>query len=163
MDMVARFSKDVLAKKPKVVVITAGTNDLAENDGFHVSIDDIMNNIRLMATAAEDYGAKIIIGSVCPSRDFSWKRSDSKYATDYSGDGIANKIIALNAMLKAWAESEGYGYADYHSALKDSQNNLKDEYCYVKNGELDRVHPGAAGFAVMEQVLKPLIDAALGK
>lgn len=163
MDMVARFSKDVLKKNPKVVVITAGTNDLAENDGFHVSIDDIMNNIRLMAVAAEDYGAKIIIGSVCPSRDFSWKRSDAKYATDYSGDGIANKIIALNAMLKAWAESEGYGYADYHSALKDSQNNLKDEYCYVKNGELDRVHPGAAGFAVMEQVLKPLIDAALGK
>lgn len=172
MDMVARFSKDVLSLNPKVVVITAGTNDLAENDGFHVSLEDILNNIRLMAKAAEDYGAKVIIGSVCPSRDFWWKRNDAKYATDYSGDGIADKIVAFNSMLKTWAESQGYAYADYHSVLKNSQNNLKDEYCWVfdadktydipiKAGDLDRVHPGAAGFAEMEKVLKPLIDAAL--
>ena len=75
-------------------------------------------------------------------------------------------------MLKTWAESQGYAYADYHSVLKNSQNNLKDEYCWVfdadktydipiKAGDLDRVHPGAAGFAEMEKVLKPLIDAAL--
>ena len=163
MDMIARFSNDVLTKNPKVVVITAGTNDLAQNDGFHVSIEDILHSVSLMAAAAEDYGAKVIIGSVCPSRDFSWKSSDAAYSTDYSGDGIANKIIALNKLLKNFAESRGYGYADYHTALKDSQNNLKDEYCYVKNGALDRVHPGYEGFAVMETVLKPLIDAALKK
>jgi lysophospholipase L1-like esterase len=157
MDMMARFTRDVLDNKPKVVVITAGTNDLAANDGVHVTSEDILNNVRLMAQVAEDYGAKVIIGSVCPSRDFWWKTEDQ-----YKGDIIANRIVNHNKKLKAWAQSKGYPYADYHSALKDSQNNLKDAYCWDRGtAGLDHVHPNAAGYTVMEGVLKPLIDAAL--
>lgn len=157
MDMMARFTRDVLDNKPKVVVITAGTNDLAANDGIHVMSEDILNNVRMMAQVAEDYGAKVIIGAVCPSRDFWWKSGDL-----YKGDVVANRIVNYNAKLKAWAQSKGYAYADYHTALKNSSNDLADAYCWDRgeNG-LDRVHPNAAGYTVMEGVLKPLIDAAL--
>lgn len=155
MDMVARFTNDVLNNKPKVVVITAGTNDLAANDGFHMSSEDILNNVRLMAQVAEDYGAKVIIGAVCPSIYFYWKNTDNPL---YKGQGVANRIIEHNKKLKAWAESKGYRYADYHTPLKDSENGLKSEYCWSAT---DFVHPNAAGYTVMEGVLKPLIDAAL--
>ena len=157
MDMVARFTNDVLNNKPKVVVIAAGTNDLAANDGFHMCSEDILNNVRLMAQVAEDYGAKVIIGAIPPSRNFSWKTGDL-----YKGDVVANRIIDHNTRLKAWAQSKGYRYADYHTALKNDQNDLTDDYCTVRNnGDLDRVHPNKAGYDVMEGVLKPLIDAAL--
>ena len=155
MDMVARFTNDVLNNRPEVVVITAGTNDLAANDGFHMSSEDILNNVRLMAQVAEDYGAKVIIGAVCPSIYYYWKNTDNPL---YKGPGVANRIIEHNRKLKAWAESKGYRYADYHTPLKDNENGLKSEYCWSAT---DFVHPNAAGYTVMEGVLKPLIDAAL--
>ena len=94
----------------------------------------------------------VVLGSICPSRSMWWKAQSWK--DKYDGDYIANKIIEANKLIKAYAAARGYRYADYHSALKNDQNGLADEYCWVFG-------TNAKAFLVMEGILKPLIDAAL--
>lgn len=174
-NMINRFWSDIMADDPQLAVICCGTNDLAENDSnfsgetenyrVHVSIENLLANIALMSRIAEDSGIPVVLGSVCPSRSMWWKPQSWK--DKYDGDYIANKIIEANKLIKAYAAARGYGYADYHSALKNEDNGLADKYCWVfgKNADgtlnLDSVHPNADAFLVMEGILKPLIDAGL--
>lgn len=174
-NMINRFWSDIMADDPQLAVISCGTNDLAENDSnfsgetenyrVHVSIENLLANIALMSRIAEDSGIPVVLGSVCPSRSMWWKPQSWK--GKYDGDYIANKIIEANKLIKAYAAARGYGYADYHSALKNEENGLADKYCWVfgKNADgtlnLDSVHPNADAFLVMEGILKPLIDAGL--
>ena len=174
-NMINRFWSDIMADDPQLAVICCGTNDLAENDSnfsgetenyrVHVSIENLLANIALMSRIAEDSGIPVVLGSVCPSRSMWWKPQSWK--DKYDGDYIANKIIEANKLIKAYAAARGYGYADYHSALKNEDNGLADKYCWVfgKNADgtlnLDSVHPNADAFLVMEGILKPLIDASL--
>ena len=172
-NMLNRFYADIVSDDPQLVVITAGTNDLAQNDAWgsawnqcnYVSREELLANVALMAAIAEDLCGEVIIGSICPSRDMWWKPDEWKAV--YNGDWIAEKIVETNKLLKAWAETHGYAWADYHSALKDDEDNLKDEYCWVLGTNpdgslnLDRVHPNADAFLIMESILKPLIDGKL--
>ena len=172
-NMINRFYADIISDDPQLVVITAGTNDFAQNDSWgsnwdqcnYVSREELLANIALMATVAEDLCGEVIIGSICPSRDMWWKGDEWKAM--YNGDWISNKIVAANAILKAFAESKGYGWADYHSVLKNAENNLADQYCWILGNNpdgsqnLDRVHPNYDAFLVMEGILKPLIDSKL--
>lgn len=174
-NMINRFWSDIMADEPQLTVICCGTNDLAENDSafsgetevyrVHASIENILANIALMSRIAEDSGMPVVLGSLCPSRSMWWKAQSWK--DKYDGDYIANKIIEANKLIKAYAAAKGYGYADYHSALKNEQNGLADKYCWVfgNNADgtlnLDSVHPNADAFLVMEGILKPLIDAGL--
>ena len=174
-NMINRFWSDIMADEPQLTVICCGTNDLAENDSafsgetelyrVHASIENILANIALMSRIAEDSGMPVVLGSLCPSRSMWWKAQSWK--DKYDGAYIANKIIEANKLIKAYAAAKGYGYADYHSALKNEQNGLADKYCWVfgKNADgtlnLDSVHPNADAFLVMEGILKPLIDAGL--
>lgn len=172
-NMLNRFYADIVSDDPQLVVITAGTNDLAQNDGWgsawdqcnYVSREELLANVALMAAIAEDLCGEVIIGSICPSRDMWWKPEEWKAV--YNGDWIAQKIVETNKLLKAWAQAHGYGWADYHSALKDDEDNLKDEYCWVfgtnpdGSKDLDHVHPNADAFLIMESILKPLIDGKL--
>lgn len=155
-NMLNRFYTDVLKLDPQCVVITAGTNDIADNDGYHRSLEDILSNIRLMAERVEENGAEVIIGAVAPSRDMWWQ-SDA-WKAENNGDKVSNRIVEMNKLLKAYAVEKGFGYADYHTALKDDQNNLKDDYCWqFSSTNLDHVHPNYDGYIVMEGVLKPII------
>lgn len=158
LTMVNRFHTDILAHDPRCVVITGGTNDMADNDGYFRSIEDVVCNVRLMAERAHEYGAKVIIGSVAPTRDMWWK--DDSWKALYNGDAVAQRIIELNKLLKAYADSRGFLYADYHSVLRDEADDLKEEYRWGAD-HWDHVHPNYDGYTVMEGVLKPLVDAAL--
>ena len=174
-NMINRFWSDIMADEPQLTVICCGANDLAENDSgysgetenyrVHASIENILANIALMSRIAEDSGMPVVLGSLCPSRSMWWK--PKSWRDKYDGDYIANKIIEANKLIKAYAAERGYGYADYHSALKNENNGLADEYCWVFGTNpdgtlnLDSVHPNAKAFLVMEGILKPLIDAGL--
>ncbi len=155
-NMIGRFASQVLADDPSLAVIACGTNDFAENDGFYVSIEDLLWNIALMARMAQDEGAEVVLGAVAPSRSMWWK--DDAWKAKYDGDWIADKIVAANRLIKAYAESHGFKYADYHTALKDEQNGLAQKYMWAGT---DSVHPNYDAFIVMEGILKPLIDALL--
>lgn len=123
-----------------------------------------------MIEMAKAWGAEVIVGSTFPSRHYWWNYDGTtpKSFWPYSPEETAQRAIDLGAELKAYADANGYAYADYFSVLKDEENNLADEYCwsfgtswaYAADG-LDRVHPNAAGFLEMEKVLKPLVQGVL--
>lgn len=145
--MVLRFRKDVINLQPKVVVILAGVNDIAENTGF-TPIEMIAENIMTMADLARFHNIEVIICSVLPAIDFPWKR----------GLEPVNKIIELNNILKEYAVKHDLTYVDYHSAMKDENNGLKVPEFTTAN---DLVHPNADGYKVMEKLIQPAIEQAL--
>jgi len=139
--MLVRFRPDVIALKPSVVVILAGTNDIAGNTGPS-TLEMIAANIFSMAELAKANGIKVVLSSVLPVYDYPWK----------TGLKPAEKIVALNEMIKNYSTKNNIVYLDYFSAMADERNGLKSEFGY------DGVHPNEAGYAVME----PLVEEAIG-
>jgi lysophospholipase L1-like esterase len=140
--MLLRFRQDVISLKPKVVVILAGTNDIAGNTGPS-TLEMIEDNLASMAELARANGIRVVLSSVLPVYDYPWK----------PGLNPAPKIIALNSWMKAYAERNGDVYLDYHSAMADERQGLRPEYSE------DGVHPNAAGYRVMA----PLAEQAIAK
>ncbi|MFS4492031.1 SGNH/GDSL hydrolase family protein [Maribacter sp. 2308TA10-17] len=140
--MLVRFRQDVIALQPKVVVILAGTNDIAGNTGPS-TLEMIADNIKGMAELAHANGIKVILSSTLPAYDYPWK----------PGLEPALKIIALNKMMKDYCNEKGHIYLDYFSAMVDDRNGLPKKYAS------DEVHPTKEGYAVME----PLVEAAIAQ
>lgn len=137
--MLCRFHDDVLDLNPKVVVILAGTNDLAQNLGA-VESRYILSNIRSMAELALANGMKVAVCSVPPAGSFYWKPEVES----------VQPIRELNAMISEWVATEAnpdLRYVDYYSALDDGSGALRPGL------GMDPVHPNAEGYRIMEQVL----------
>ncbi|MBQ8863245.1 MAG: hypothetical protein IJ014_00685 [Rikenellaceae bacterium] len=145
----------VRLQDPQVTVICGGINDLAENPGYWVPLEDTYNNIRMIARLAELSGSKVVLGSTPPANTIWWNDADWNAAHS----DIGERVVQLNARIKALCEERGYTYCDFHSALKDDANGLALEYSWT---ESDRVHPNGAGYAVMERIVKPIIDRLTG-
>lgn len=140
--MLVRFRQDVIDLKPKVVVLLAGTNDIAGNTGPS-TIPMIMDNIKGMAEMAHANGIKVVLSSTLPAYDYPWK----------PGLEPATKIIELNKMIKSYCKKNGHVYLDYFSAMVDERNGLPKKYAE------DEVHPTIEGYKVME----PLVEEAIAK
>jgi acyl-CoA thioesterase I len=140
--MLVRFRQDVIDLHPKVVVILAGTNDIAGNTG-PMTAEQTQGNLQSMAELAKVSGIRVILCSIPPSSRFSWAPNVKP----------ADTIIAINAWIKAYAASKGFEFVDYHSAMKDAENGLPS------NLSKDGVHPLPAGYAVMT----PLVEAAIAR
>ncbi len=144
--MLVRFRQDVIALKPKVVVILAGTNDIAGNTGPE-TLEQVEDNLASMADLAHANGIKIVLCSILPAFDYWWAR----------GMTPAPKIDAINKWIKAYAADHGYVYVDFHSAMKDAQDGLPPSL------SPDGVHPNAAGHAVMAPLAEAGIEKALAQ
>ncbi|GGZ44425.1 SGNH/GDSL hydrolase family protein [Asticcacaulis endophyticus] len=143
--MLVRFWPDVVALKPKVVHILAGTNDIAENDGLYDPAATT-GNISAMGSIAKANNIKVILASVLPATEFPWRK------------GVGNptdKILKLNSWLKDYAASQRFGFADYWPVLNNGQNAFKPELA------LDGVHPNRAGYLTMAPVAMAAINKAL--
>jgi lysophospholipase L1-like esterase len=143
--MLIRFRPDVIALKPKVVVILAGTNDLAGNTG-PMTPEEILGNLISMAELAKANGIRVVLASILPANDYPWRPEHPN---------PSEQIIALNGMIKDYATKNGLVYLDYFSALVDERNGLKKEYAE------DAVHPNQAGYDVMEPLAEQAIEQAL--
>jgi len=144
--MLIRFRQDVIALQPKVVVILAGTNDIAGNTGPS-TLEMIENNLASMAELANANGIKVILSSVLPVFDYPWKK----------GLEPAEKIVTLNAWMKAYCEKKGFIYLDYFTPMADERHGMKAELT------VDGVHANVAGYKVMEPLVQTAIQQALKK
>lgn len=137
--MLLRFRADVIALKPKLVVILAGTNDIAQNSG-PVSLEEVANNIKSMAEMALQNNIEVIICSILPAKDYPWK----------PGMDPLKKIPKLNEMIKAYAKVNNLTYVDFFEAMQDGNGGMKVPEHTSAN---DLVHPNKAGYLVMERIL----------
>ena len=140
--MLVRFRQDVVALRPAVVVILAGTNDIAGNTGSS-TLEMIEDNLASMTEIAQANGIAVVLSSVLPVYDYPWR----------PGLEPAPKIVALNAWMKDYAAKRGAVYVDYHSAMADDRQGLKADL----GG--DGVHPNEAGYGIMA----PLVEAAIAE
>ena len=144
--MLLRFRQDVIDLKPKVVVILAGINDIAENTG-PTTLETIASNIFSMIELALSNKIKVVLCSVLPASEFSWSPSIKP----------AQKVVDLNQRLKIYAENNGITYVDYYSPMVNESNGLKADL-----GD-DGVHPNIKGYLIMEPLLEKGIKKALNK
>ena len=143
--MLIRFRPDVIALKPKVVVILAGTNDIAGNTGPS-TLEMIEDNLTSMAELAKVNGIKVVFSSVMPVCDYI------KTQTVRRPPG---QIIALNAWMKDYAAKNGLVYLDYYTAMLDDKQALKQELTY------DGLHPNEAGYNLIGPLAEKAIATAL--
>jgi lysophospholipase L1-like esterase len=148
--MLIRMQPDVLAFKPKAMVLLAGTNDIAGNTG-PMTNEDIENNIASIAQLASANGVKVVLASIMPVSDYHVGTQPG--AIPQTARRPPERITALNAWLKDYAAAHGHVYLDYFSAMVDGRGMLKAEL------SADDLHPTAAGYAIMA----PLAEAAIAK
>lgn len=144
--MLVRFRPDVINLKPALVVILAGTNDVAGNTGPS-TLEMILDNLVSMCELAKANNIKVVLSSVLPAFDYPWK----------PGLEPAPKIIKLNEMIKSYADKNNIVYLDYHSAMVDERKGLKKEL----SG--DGVHPNKSGYELMAPLAEAAITKALEK
>jgi lysophospholipase L1-like esterase len=140
--MVVRFEQDVIHLHPAVVVILAGTNDVAGNTGPSTP-EMTEDNFAAMAAIAHQNGIKVVLASITPAYQYPWKTSVQPVAA----------IRAINQWLKDDCAREHFVYLDYYSALVDDKGGMRPALSF------DGVHPNAAGYAIMT----PLAEAAIAQ
>lgn len=145
--MLIRFRPDVIALEAKVVVILAGTNDIAGNTG-PLSLEEIEGNLMSMAELAKANRIHVVLASLLPVCDYIRPQTERR---------PPEKIVTLNAWMKEYAAKNGFVSVDYYSALIDNNQMLRRDLTY------DGLHPNAAGYDVMAPLAEKAIAAALAK
>jgi lysophospholipase L1-like esterase len=144
--MLVRFREDVINLQPRVVVILAGINDIAENTGPS-KLENVFGNIVSMAQLAKVAHIKVVLSSVLPANHFPWRPAIIP----------TEKVIQLNRMIKDYADKNKIVYLDYYSAMVDNEKGLP------KSLSEDGVHPNLAGYKIMEPLAEKAINEALKK
>jgi lysophospholipase L1-like esterase len=140
--MLVRFQQDVVHLHPAVVVILAGTNDIAGNTGPSTP-EMIEDNFKSMTAIAKQNGIKVVISSITPAFAYPWK----------PGAKPADEIRALNEWLKDFCQRDGDVYLDYYDSMADAEGGMKPGL------SSDGVHPTAKGYSIMG----PLADKAIAE
>lgn len=141
-EMLMRFREDVVRLEPAGVVISGGTNDVAQNLYPWYDEERTMGNLMSMAEIAKANGIQVFLASVLPVTSYQWNPS----IIDHKG-----KIENLNKRIKAYGEANDIPYIDYYSAMVYGDRNLN--YAWTGDG----VHPNAEGYSVMEGIVLPVI------
>ena len=149
--MLIRFRPDVVALHPKVVVILAGTNDIAGNTG-PMTLETVEDNLISMAELAKANSIKVVFASLLPISDYNQR--DGKPIVR-STQRPPEKIKALNEWMKSYASNNKLAYLDYYSALVDDKGFLREELSE------DGLHPNAKGYAIMAPLAEAAITRAL--
>jgi lysophospholipase L1-like esterase len=143
--MLVRFRQDVLNLHPRVLVVLAGTNDVAGVTG-HIRNEDLEANYMSIAELARLHQIRVIFSSLLPVHNYTEDAKES-FALRPS-----ERILALNSWLKNYCAKNGLVYLDYFSALVDDKGRLKRDLSD------DGLHPNASGYKVMAPLAQKGID-----
>ena len=141
-----RFREDVINLSPALVVINAGTNDVAENTQAY-NEDYTFGNIVSMAELAKANKIKVILTSVLPAAAFKWRMEIKD---------VPQKIKSLNDRIEAYAKANKIPFVNYYKAMVVDENQALNPQ-YTKDG----VHPTSEGYDIMEPLIKNAIEKAL--
>lgn len=139
--MLVRFRADVIALRPRVVHILAGTNDVAGNGGL-TSPDAYRNTIMSMVDLARANGIQVVLGALLPAERFFWR----------PGLKPADQIVALNDWLRTYAAEQGVAFVDYHAALTNERGGLPGAL------SVDGTHPNRDAYAIMDRLLLAAVN-----
>jgi lysophospholipase L1-like esterase len=165
--MLVRMYPDVIDLKPAAMVVLAGTNDIARNNG-PATAEMIEQNIMAMTELAQHHGIKVVLCSILPVSDYPYVAQQSgRGPQPPAGAGRGGRgpivrqrmtvgrppedILKLNAWMKSYAAQVNAAYVDYFPALVDEKGWMKDG---IAN---DGLHPNAEGYKIMA----PIVSAAL--
>jgi lysophospholipase L1-like esterase len=143
--MLIRFRPDVIALKPKVVVILAGTNDISGNTGPS-TLEMIEDNLASMVDLAQKNNIKVVLSSVMPVCDYIQNQTKRR---------PNEQIIALNQWIKGYAAGHNVIYLDYYTPMLDDKGVLKQSITF------DGLHPNSEGYDIMMPLAQKAIDQAL--
>jgi lysophospholipase L1-like esterase len=150
--MLVRFRPDVINLKPAVVVILAGTNDIAGNTGPMLD-EEIQGNLASMSELARTHGIRVVLSSILPV-------SEAHRDPNVPAQTVlrpTTRIAALNEWIKQYAGANGHVYLDYFSKMVDQRGLLRADLSE------DDLHPNAKGYAIMEPLAEAAIQEALAK
>ena len=149
-EMLVRFRQDVIALHPKILVVLAGTNDIAGVTGRTFN-EDIEANYASMAELARAHRIRMVFASVLPVHNYTHDAEESFALRP------RDRISALNKWLKEYCASNRFVYLDYFSALVDEQGMLKRALSD------DGLHPTEAGYKIMASLAEKAIQKALAE
>ena len=144
--MLLRFRPDVIALHPDVVVILAGTNDIAANTG-PMTDEEIEGNLVSMCELAQASNIRVVLSSITPVSNYHGRPA----VLPMTARRPPERILAINTWMKAYAAQHHHVYLDYYPAMIDQDGMLRAEFSE------DDLHPNAKGYAAMA----PLAEAAI--
>ena len=145
--MLVRMFQDVIDLKPDAMMIFAGTNDIARNNGPQ-TLEMIEENIQAMTELAKLHGIKVVLCSLTPISDYVPNRPQTRSRPPAD-------ILKLNAWIKDYASKSGSIFADYYTATVDDRGWLKEGFSN------DGLHPNEKGYALMVPVANAAIEQVL--
>lgn len=140
--ILCRMREDVVSLKPKYVVILAGINDIALNEGCAPDVRHAVENIKAMCDIARANKIRPVLCSLLPSYKIGWRPA----VTD-----ALEKVSEFNSLLKAYAEENHIAFADYHSLFADENGRMPEKY------SKDSVHPNLECYKIMEECLLEIL------
>jgi lysophospholipase L1-like esterase len=142
--MLVRFQQDVVHLQPEVVVIFAGTNDIAENTGPSTPqmIEDNLTSIEI----ANANKIKVVLSSITPAYSYPWKPSIQP----------VDEIREINWWMHDYCANKGCIYLDYYSSMADEKGAMLPGY------SADGVHPSPKGYEVMAPLAERAISQCMG-
>jgi len=149
-EMLVRFRQDVIGVHPKVLVVLAGTNDIAGVTG-RTSNEDIEANYASMADLARAHAIRVVFASVLPVHNYT-RDAEESFALR-----PRDRILALNKWLKEYCAKNRFVYLDYFSAMVDERGMLKRALAD------DGLHPNDAGYKIMAPLAEKAIQKALAE
>jgi acyl-CoA thioesterase I len=146
--MLVRFRQDVIDLRPRVVVILAGTNDIAGNTG-PIANEEIEGNLASLTDLARMHAIRVVLSSVIPVHNYTPR------AQEFFASRPGERIVVLNRWMREYTAATGVVYLDYYSAMVDDRGMLRRDLAE------DGLHPNATGYAIMARLADEAIQRAL--